>query len=46
MQLRDLIDDVEIAFTGNVAVDEIKDEMQRILKDTSPDVTVDAGGHS
>ena len=46
MQLRDLIDDVEIAFTGNVAVDEIKDEMQRILKDTSPDVIVDAGGHS
>ena len=46
MELRDLIDDVEIAFTGNVAVDEIKDEMQRILKDTSPDVIVDAGGHS
>ena len=46
MDLRDLIEDMEIMFTGDVAVDEISEELQRILKDVSPDVIVDAGAHS
>ena len=44
---KDLLSDVEIAVTGTVpGQDEIVPQIQRMLRDLSPDVMVDAGAHS
>ena len=47
MAASDLLQDVSIMMAGRVPfVQEVAEEMQRILKDVDPDVIVDAGGHS
>ena len=44
--IRDLAEDASIAYQGTTFLDEIGNELRRIVNHTNPDVTVDIGGHS